>query len=194
MHLRESRNGIDSSRTPIDPSRMPTLDRHDRLLSQLQANGRASVAELAEGLGVTSATIRRDLHTLAGEGRLLRTYGGAALADRRPVRDARTIDAKRAIAAAAARLVVDGSRSRSAAARRPSSWPSSRRSPGHRDHERLDVANVLVDRAGVELILSAAPCGPGCTACSAISPSSHRPSSGRRRSSSASARSAPSTA
>jgi len=133
---------------------MPTLDRHDRLLSQLQANGRASVSELAEGLGVTSATIRRDLHTLAGEGRLLRTYGGAALADRRPVRDARTIESKRAIAAAAARLVVDGSTiaigsgtttlelARCLVDRRVTVITNA-----------LDVANVLVDRAGVELIL-----------------------------------------
>ena len=64
---------------------MSTPDRRDRLLSYLQASGRASVSDLATGLGVTSATIRRDLQRLASEGRLLRTYGGAALPDRRSV-------------------------------------------------------------------------------------------------------------
>src|SRR5262245_30721744 len=65
--------------------------RHDRLLSHLQANGRASVSELSRDLGVTPATIRRDLQTLADEGRLLRTYGGATVADRRLVREVRAV-------------------------------------------------------------------------------------------------------
>jgi DeoR/GlpR family transcriptional regulator of sugar metabolism len=133
---------------------MPTLDRHDRLLTQLQANGQASVAELAEGLGVTSATIRRDLQTLANEGRLLRTYGGAALPDRRLVRDTRTIEAKRAIAATAAGLVVDGSTI--AIGSGTTTLEFARRLVDCRVTvitNALDIANVLVDRAGVELIL-----------------------------------------
>jgi DeoR/GlpR family transcriptional regulator of sugar metabolism len=133
---------------------MTAPDRHDRLLSQLQASGRASVAELAEGLGVTSATIRRDLHALASEGRLLRTYGGAALPDRRIVRDARTADAKRAIASAAAGLVVDGSTI--AIGSGTTTLELARCLVDRRltvITNALDVANVLVDRAGIELIL-----------------------------------------
>src|SRR3954449_1658432 len=78
---------VDSSRIQADPPPMPTPHRRDRLLSYLQASGRASVADLASGLGVTSATIRRDLQLLASEGRLLRTYGGAAVPARRSARD-----------------------------------------------------------------------------------------------------------
>ena len=133
---------------------MTTPDRRDRLLSFLQASGQASVADLAEGLGVTSATIRRDLQRLATEGRLLRTYGGAALTDRRSVQDTTTIGAKRAIGAVAAHLVVDGSTiaigsgstalelARCLVDRRVTVITNA-----------LDVANVLVDRAGIELIL-----------------------------------------
>jgi DeoR/GlpR family transcriptional regulator of sugar metabolism len=133
---------------------MPTPDRRDRLLSYLQASGRASVSDLATGLGVTSATIRRDLQRLANEGRLLRTYGGAALADRRSMRDVRAVEAKAAIGAIAAHLVADGSTiaigsgstalelARCLIDRRVTVITNA-----------LDVANVLVDRAGIDLIL-----------------------------------------
>ena len=133
---------------------MPQPDRQDRLLSHLQASGRATVVELANGLGVTPATIRRDLQLLAGEGRLLRTYGGAALTDRRIVRDARTIDAKRAIAETAAHLVTDGSTI--AIGSGTTTLEFARRLVDRRltaITNALDVANVLVDRAGIELII-----------------------------------------
>src|SRR3954466_12570940 len=145
---------VDSSRIQADPPPMPTPHRRDRLLSYLQASGRASVADLASGLGVTSATIRRDLQLLASEGRLLRTYGGAALPDRRSVRDTRTLDAKRAIAAVAAHLVTDGS---TIAVGSGSTTLELARFLVDRRltviTNALDVANVLVDRAGIELIL-----------------------------------------
>jgi len=133
---------------------MPTPDRRDELLSFLQTTGRASVADLARGLGVTSATIRRDLQQLASEGRLLRTYGGAALPDRRSVRETRTLDAKRAIAGVAAHLVTDGS---TIAIGSGSTALELARCVVDRRltviTNALDVANVLVDRAGIELIL-----------------------------------------
>jgi len=133
---------------------MPSPDRRDRLLSFLQASGHASVADLADGLGVTSATIRRDLQQLAQEGRLLRTYGGATLPDRRTVRDTRTFAAKRAIGAMAAHLVIDGSTiaigSGSTALELARCLIDRRLTV---ITNALDVANVLVDRAGVELIL-----------------------------------------
>jgi DeoR/GlpR family transcriptional regulator of sugar metabolism len=133
---------------------MPTPDRRDQLLALLQGSGRASVGDLARGLGVTEATIRRDLQALAGEGRLLRTYGGAALADRRPLRDARTVDAKRAIGAVAALLVTDGSTI--AIGSGTTALELARCLIDRRITvitNALDVANVLVDRAGIELIL-----------------------------------------
>lgn len=133
---------------------MPQPARHDLLITHLQAKGRATVAELAADLGVTPATIRRDLQQLADEGRLLRTYGGAALADRRIVRETRTIDAKRAIADAAAQLVTDGSTI--AIGSGTTAFELARRLVDRRltvITNALDVANVLVDRAGIELII-----------------------------------------
>ena len=133
---------------------MPTPGRRDQLLALLQGSGRASVGDLARGLGVTEATIRRDLHALAQEGRLLRTYGGAALPDRRPVRDARTAEAKRAIGAVASLLVTDGSTI--AIGSGTTALELARCLIDRRITvitNALDVANVLVDRAGIELIL-----------------------------------------
>jgi DeoR/GlpR family transcriptional regulator of sugar metabolism len=128
--------------------------RHDRLLDHLQANGRASVGELAVDLGVTPATIRRDLQQLAVEGRLLRTYGGATITDRRSFRDVRAVDVKRAIATTAAALVVDGSTI--AIGSGTTTLEFARRLVDRRltvITNALDVANVLADRAGIELII-----------------------------------------
>jgi DeoR/GlpR family transcriptional regulator of sugar metabolism len=136
------------------PTRTAVPDRHDRLLALLQTTGRATVDDLADGLGVTSATIRRDLQLLAREGRLLRTYGGAALADRRTVRETRTLEAKRAIASVAAHLVTDGSTI--AIGSGSTALEFARRLVDRRltvITNALDVANELVDRGGIELIL-----------------------------------------
>src|SRR5437773_10151851 len=102
-------SAVDISRSATDAPRVATPDRRDRLLAALRSNGRASVADLAADLGVTAATIRRDLQQLATQGRLVRTYGGAALMDRPIVRDAETSEAKRAIAQMASHLVTEGS-------------------------------------------------------------------------------------
>lgn len=136
----------------LSPMTQPA--RHDRLLNHLQANGRASVGELATDLGVTAATIRRDLQYLADEGRLLRTYGGATVADRRLVRDVRAVDVKRAIATTAAALVVDGSTI--AIGSGTTTLEFARRLVDRRltvITNALDVANILSDRAGIELII-----------------------------------------
>jgi DeoR/GlpR family transcriptional regulator of sugar metabolism len=133
---------------------MPQSTRRDRLLSQLRASGRASVAELAGGLGVTPATIRRDLQSLADEGRVLRTYGGAALPERRLERETTANAAKRAIAEAAARLVPDGATI--AVGSGSTALELARRLVDRRltvITNALDVANVLVDRAGIELVI-----------------------------------------
>ena len=60
---------------------MRESERRARLVEHLRVDGRASVAELASSLDVTPSTIRRDLQRLARDGRLVRTYGGAALND-----------------------------------------------------------------------------------------------------------------
>ncbi|MCV2490296.1 DeoR/GlpR family DNA-binding transcription regulator [Geodermatophilus sp. YIM 151500] len=49
------------------------------ILTNLQTVGFLSVADLARQLGVSQMTIRRDLHTLEGAGRVRLVHGGASL-------------------------------------------------------------------------------------------------------------------
>jgi DeoR/GlpR family transcriptional regulator of sugar metabolism len=51
--------------------------RHQLILRELRANGPITAAALAEQLGVSTATIRRDLLHLDDQGLLTRVYGGA---------------------------------------------------------------------------------------------------------------------
>lgn len=53
------------------------IARHKRILEALQANAAVRVGELAEAMGVSGETIRRDLVELGSEGAVSRTYGGA---------------------------------------------------------------------------------------------------------------------
>lgn len=53
-----------------------TIDRHQAILDLVRARD-ANVEELCAALGVSEATIRRDLTSLARQKRLVRTYGGA---------------------------------------------------------------------------------------------------------------------
>lgn len=63
-----------------DVSSAPRLSARERRAAILQvtdAEGVTRIDELADSLGVTASTIRRDLATLTGQGKLARTYGGA---------------------------------------------------------------------------------------------------------------------
>ncbi|WP_292333246.1 DeoR/GlpR family DNA-binding transcription regulator [Mesorhizobium sp.] len=51
--------------------------RHEQIMSVLEANPTLRVNQLAEALGVSAETVRRDLTELDQIGRLNRTYGGA---------------------------------------------------------------------------------------------------------------------
>lgn len=51
--------------------------RHKRIMEALQINAAVRVGELAEALGVSGETIRRDLAELGSEGAVSRTFGGA---------------------------------------------------------------------------------------------------------------------
>lgn len=88
--------------------------RHEAILGTLRRRGYASIEELATGFGVTVQTIRRDLHLLAGDGVLRRHHGGASLPSSiantdYAVRHVEHAAEKARIAAAAARLVPEGS-------------------------------------------------------------------------------------
>jgi DeoR/GlpR family transcriptional regulator of sugar metabolism len=102
-------------------ARMFLARRHERILAAL-AGGGQSVVQLAESLGVSESTIRRDLDILAKGGQLERLYGGAMLTqgsratitDSGAVEDPFTSDARgdlelrQRMAIEAARLVSDG--------------------------------------------------------------------------------------
>ncbi|GAA2143662.1 DeoR/GlpR family DNA-binding transcription regulator [Kitasatospora kazusensis] len=92
---------------------MGTHERWTRLLEILGDRGRIEVGEAAELLGVSAATVRRDMEELARQQMLTRTRGGAVLsgvAYDLPLRykTARQADEKHRIAKAAAGLVPPG--------------------------------------------------------------------------------------
>ncbi|WP_329570684.1 DeoR/GlpR family DNA-binding transcription regulator [Kitasatospora sp. NBC_01266] len=92
---------------------MGTHERWTRLLEILGDRGRIEVGEAAELLGVSMATVRRDMEELAQQQLLTRTRGGAVLsgvAYDLPLRykTARQADEKNRIAKAAAALVPPG--------------------------------------------------------------------------------------
>lgn len=90
------------------------LDRHARILSELQELERIETAAFAQVLGVSEMTLRRDLDELAAEGALVRTHGGAQRGPRRSMeppfrlRAQEASESKLAITRAAAALVGDG--------------------------------------------------------------------------------------
>jgi DeoR/GlpR family transcriptional regulator of sugar metabolism len=57
--------------------RIPASVRLGAILAEVENNGHASVSEIAERLGVSDMTVRRDMDKLVSEGHLVRTHGGA---------------------------------------------------------------------------------------------------------------------
>lgn len=89
-------------------------ERLNTILKLLSEHGRLDVEQTARELGVSVATVRRDLDRLAAQQLLTRTHGGAvsnATAYDLPVRyrSARHAPEKKRIASAAASLVASGS-------------------------------------------------------------------------------------
>ncbi len=83
------------------------------ILEQATKTGSVDVAQLAEALGVSGATIRRDLQALSANHLLLRTHGGAVVGDvgrelSFGIKATRNQAEKRRIGQAAASLVEDG--------------------------------------------------------------------------------------
>jgi DeoR family transcriptional regulator, aga operon transcriptional repressor len=92
---------------------MLQADRLSAILEELSDGGTVGVAELRERLGVSAATIRRDLELLEQQRLLTRTHGGAVaqgVSYELPLRykSGRHQEEKRRIAAAAAARVPDG--------------------------------------------------------------------------------------
>lgn len=134
--------------------------RHPQILKIAREDGRVTVDGLAERLGVTPQTIRRDLSDLASSGRLERIHGGAMLPsgvsnigyeDRQGI----NASAKQAIARACAAEIPDNASvflnigtSTEAVARELT---------GHRNlmvlTNNMNVANILAANSGCEIIL-----------------------------------------
>jgi DeoR family transcriptional regulator of aga operon/DeoR family fructose operon transcriptional repressor len=89
-------------------------ERQQQIARIVEERGRARVSDLADALDVSSVTIRKDLHVLETEGRVVRAHGGALAPSRsRPerafeVRERLQRDEKERIGSTAAALVVDG--------------------------------------------------------------------------------------
>ena len=107
---------VTSERATEHPLADPLLsvEREARIVSFLQDHGKGSVAELSRALGVSDATVRRDLRRLTLRQRVQRVHGGAVLADavglEPPVLQRRGLlaEEKERIGRAAAALIKDG--------------------------------------------------------------------------------------
>lgn len=93
---------------------MSFKEREYSILEYLRENKEATVSELCRALFVSEPTMRRDLATLNEQGRIVRTYGGAAYRSEpgenlpQMFREREESDAKALIGKRAAELVHDG--------------------------------------------------------------------------------------
>ena len=93
---------------------MNQVVRRKQMCELIARRGECSIEQLMERFGVSGMTVRRDLQSLAEQGKVIRTHGGAAMAERisfefeflNRVREHHA--AKEAIAAAAAVQIKDG--------------------------------------------------------------------------------------
>lgn len=95
---------------------MSAEGRSDKLLELMKKTGQVSVHELVDQMGVSIATIRRDLAFLEREGLIKRSHGGAILKERTlfefsfQARENKFVQEKRAIAEKALEWIEDGDR------------------------------------------------------------------------------------
>jgi len=96
-------------------SEMLPVQRQDRILAEIERAGGARIAQLADLLGVSEMTVRRDLDVLARRGRIKKVYGGATVLPHSTsdepgfeAKSHRETEAKDLIGAAAANLIQPG--------------------------------------------------------------------------------------
>ena len=95
---------------------MLVAERRARIVEEVARRGAASIAELADELGVSAMTVRRDIDVLADHGKLDKVRGGATARQSETTRQDRTfvtrmhhqVEQKRAIARHAAAWVEPG--------------------------------------------------------------------------------------
>jgi DeoR/GlpR family transcriptional regulator of sugar metabolism len=92
----------------------PTPERQKQILSLLSKQGRLSVAEICEQFSISEATARRDLETLASQGKVQRVHGGVIALEQAPPelpilqRESEQVGEKVRIGRVAAELISDG--------------------------------------------------------------------------------------
>jgi DeoR family transcriptional regulator, aga operon transcriptional repressor len=142
--------------------------RFGRILQRLNESGSVGVAELAEQLGVSEASVRRDLGRLEQQNLLTRTHGGAAASGvlyELPMRyrGGQHHEAKRAIAAAAVALItpeitsvgLNGGTTTTEVARALTGHPGLRVVTN-----ALNIASELAVRSTIELVVSGGSARP----------------------------------
>jgi DeoR family transcriptional regulator of aga operon len=93
---------------------IPTPERQKQILSLLARQGRLSVAEIVEQFSISEATARRDLESLASQGKAQRVHGGVIAVEEAPPelpileRQGEQLDEKSIIGRVAAGLIADG--------------------------------------------------------------------------------------
>jgi len=91
----------------------PTPDRQKQILSLLTRQGRLSVADIVEQFSISKATARRDLESLASQGKAQRVHGGAIPVEQAPPelpileREGEQTDEKNRIGRATAEMIAD---------------------------------------------------------------------------------------
>lgn len=144
---------------------MLIVERHQKLLAILRQRRAAQLEELAQAVGVSSSTVRRDLEALERQGLVQRTHGGAVYteparelglgaSDALAARMNERVDAKQQIGAYAASLVephmtllLDGGSTVIYAAQQIKARPLQVVT------NSLAVANIFADDERVELLL-----------------------------------------
>ncbi|HEU0293700.1 MAG TPA: DeoR/GlpR family DNA-binding transcription regulator [Anaerolineales bacterium] len=63
---------------------IPTPERQRQILSRLTRQGRLSVTEIVEQFSISEATARRDLESLAAQGKVQRVHGGVMAVEQAP--------------------------------------------------------------------------------------------------------------
>ena len=92
----------------------PTPERQKQILSLLTRQGRLSVTEIVEQFSISEATARRDLESLASQGKAQRVHGGVIAVEQAPPelpilqREGEQVDEKSQIGRATAELIRDG--------------------------------------------------------------------------------------
>src|SRR5919107_4606807 len=92
---------------------IPIPERQKQILSLLSQQGRLSVTEIVRQFSISQATARRDLETLASQGKAQRVHGGVIAVEQAPPelpileRENEQMEEKIRIGRAAASLVAD---------------------------------------------------------------------------------------